>query len=408
MKIEMPAAQRTGGDHYATGDFGGQLTEAFASVGELTVALRQISEKHADAIQELHQAIATERNGRAEIERTVAAQAEALRTLRSELDSICDTRDAAIETRTIAEQAARRMEAVSGALDSVYRIFSEEIRPMGFLFPFAASSVPAETEEYKQFLGRLKTEPVRSCLVCGSTTAEPVGVRDGLSLHRCGSCGFIFPNPRIAEDQLGALYGAKYWDEHQRVNGLAAIRDRMLFDYHFALTRLFMIKAFRSSGRFLDIGCAAGALVRRAQEFGYKSCGLEIDPQITAVGREFFGIKIFTGRIETVRLWRRSFDIVTMYDVFEHLYDPDRALRRVHDILARRGLLVIETFHTDCADFERSPLQHPDCKPLEHVGMYRDEHIDQILTRNKFTIIETRYPQGASGSRIIKIATKIA
>jgi len=403
----MPAAQRTGAERDAAGGgLRGRLAEALASLAELTEALRNLSEYHADAIQELHRAIATERNGRAEIERTVAEHAKALRSLRTELDTTCDMRAAATETRTIAEQAARRAEAMSGALDSVYRIFAQEIRPMGFLFPFGASSVPAETDEYEQFLGRLKTEPVPSCLVCGSTTAEPVGVKDGLSLHRCASCGFIFPNPRIAEDQLGALYGAKYWDEHQRVIGLAAIRDRMLFDYHFALTRLFMIKTFRSSGRFLDVGCAAGALVRRAQEFGYKSCGLEIDPQITALGREYFGIRILTGRIETVRLWRR-FDIVTMYDVFEHLYDPDLALRRVHDILARRGLLVIETFHTDCADFERNPLQHPDCKPLEHVGMYRDEHIDQILTRNKFSIVETRYPQGNAGSRIIKIATRI-
>jgi len=350
-----------------------------------------------NAIEELRQSSTTGRNSRARTE----ARLDSLNTASDEV------RTAAAEARTIAEQAARRAEAVSGALDGVYRIFSEEIRPMGFLFPFGAGSVSAKAEEYKQFLGRLKTEPVLSCLVCGSTTAEPVGVRDGLSLHRCASCGFIFPNPRIAEDQLGALYGAKYWDEHQRVNGLAAIRDRMLFDYHFALTRLFMIKTFLSSGRLLDVGCAAGALVRRAQEFGYKSCGLEIDPQITVLGREFFGIRILTGRIETVRFWR-SFDIVTMYDVFEHLYDPDLALRRVHAILARRGLLVIETFRTDCVEFERNPLQHPDCKPLEHIGMYREEHIDKIMTRNNFSIIETRYPQGTSGSRIIKIATKIA
>ena len=318
-----------------------------------------------------------------------------------------DARSAIAEIRSAVATADQRAAGASRALDSVFRIISQEIRPLGLLFPFNAEPDSTAAEQYKEVLGNLKTESVSSCTVCGSTSSMPYGFVDGFSLHRCTDCNFIFPNPRVAESELEVLYSAHYWEEHQQLNGLAGLRERLLFDYHYALPRLFMIKGFRPTGRLLDIGCAAGALVRRAQEFGYKSVGMEVNSQIAAFGQDFFNVKIITGKIETARLSRRSFDVVTMFDVFEHLYEPEAVLRRIHDILDRNGLLVIETFRTDCPDFERDPLKHPDCKPLEHIGMYREEHIDKIIERNSYKIIETRYPQGSKGSRVIKFATKI-
>lgn len=343
---------------------------------------------------------------------TLAARLDALQggvdaRLQS-VDTACgDTRSAIAEARSVAAEADKRAEGVSKALGSVFRIFSQEIRPLGLLFPFNAEPDLAAAEQYKDVLRKLKTESVSSCTVCGSTSWMPYGFVDGFSLQRCTDCSFIFPNPRIAESELEVLYSDHYWEEHQQLNGLAGLRERLLFDYHYALPRLFLIKGFRPTGRFLDIGCAAGALVRRAQEFGYKSVGMEVNSQIAAFGQNYFNIKIITGKIETARLSRRSFDIITMFDVFEHLCNPDAVLKRIHDSLDRDGLLVIETFRTDCTDFEANPLKHPDCKPLEHVGMYREEHIDKIIERNKFNILESRYPQGRNGSRIIKIATKI-
>jgi len=233
-----------------------------------------------------------------------------------------------------------------------------------------------------------------------------LGEKDAFTVWRCNGCGFMFPNPRVARTHLKILYSSKYWNEHQLANGLASISDRAGFDYHHALARVFLVKKYKQGGRWLDVGCAHGAVVRRAKELGYDSEGLEIDPQIAKFGAAYFDAKITVGEIETANL-DGKFDIISMYDVFEHLYDPDKTLADISQRLQPDGVLIVETFRTDLEPYESDPLSHPDCKPLEHVAMYREEHLTQLLGRNGFYLEATHYPRGPENARVLLVAKKL-
>lgn len=307
---------------------------------------------------------------------------------------------------TAAEDVAAKYTNLQGQLHQAFGIIDQEIRPLGFLFPFGQAASQAEIDNYDRFISTLAKEKVDACWVCGARECRNLGGRHRMEIVECENCGFMFPNPRVAEGEIGRLYSSQYWNVHQRVNNLATLRDRALYDYHNALSRVFLVKAYRPNGRWLDIGCASGALVKRAIEHGYKGVGLEISADIAEAGKELFGVKIVTGRIETAKLAAQSFDVVTMFDVFEHLYEPDRAMQRVRRILARGGVLIIETFRTDCDDFRSQGLDHPDCKPHEHVGMYRDDHIDRVVQRNGFELVDSRYPQGRAKARVTKVYKK--
>jgi 2-polyprenyl-3-methyl-5-hydroxy-6-metoxy-1,4-benzoquinol methylase len=95
--------------------------------------------------------------------------------------------------------------------------------------------------------------------------------------------------------------------------------------------------------RVLDVGAAYGFFVAAARSAGLDAIGLEPVTACARFARDELGVELRTGRIEDAPLADGGFDVVTLFDVIEHLEDPAAALRRVHALLAPGGMVVIET-----------------------------------------------------------------
>ena len=91
----------------------------------------------------------------------------------------------------------------------------------------------------------------------------------------------------------------------------------------------------------LDIGAAAGMFVKVAQDAGYEACGVEPSVWMSNFAKERYGVTVFPGVLEDARFDDASFDIVTMWDVLEHVPDPMATLREVKRILKPGGFLVV-------------------------------------------------------------------
>lgn len=91
----------------------------------------------------------------------------------------------------------------------------------------------------------------------------------------------------------------------------------------------------------LDVGCGNGSFVLAAQEMGYSALGIDIARA---------GVEIAVRRGANARCidfetheFGIKFDIISMWDVVEHLHDPIIFFRRAHKLLKPGGVLVIKT-----------------------------------------------------------------
>jgi len=132
------------------------------------------------------------------------------------------------------------------------------------------------------------------------------------------------------------------------------------------------------SGRVLDIGCAAGFFLKAMKKRGYEVSGMDISECATRYARESLGVGITTGDITSASLPADSFDIITMWDVLEHLRDPMVAIRQAHRSLKDTGTLVVETLNIDSLNFKllgrRWPLWYP---PLPYHLLHGEGTIDR-------------------------------
>ena len=94
--------------------------------------------------------------------------------------------------------------------------------------------------------------------------------------------------------------------------------------------------------RLLDLGCHIGVMVELAQARGWDAWGVEPSTWASEQARAR-GLHVVTGTLSDAKVPENYFDVVTLWDVVEHLTDPAAELRMVHRVLKPGGVFAIHT-----------------------------------------------------------------
>lgn len=192
------------------------------------------------------------------------------------------------------------------------------------------------------------------CNNCGSYMYETYLVRRDLSLFipgdfrlvRCLNCGLIYLNPRPSKQAISAFYTKDY---DQYTPAVDDERPLVRLARRYGLRkRVKAIMRHVHGGRLLDVGCATGDFLMELMRWpGWEGFGLEPDAYATSYAAERLGLVVKQGTLETVSYPAEFFDVVTLWNVFEHLHDPLETLQMLNDLLKPGGLLVISTPRVD-------------------------------------------------------------
>ncbi len=187
------------------------------------------------------------------------------------------------------------------------------------------------------------TETLR-CNGCGGAQHEAVFVKDGWQLVRCRSCRLVFVSNPPTDEQRAQMYSfaAGYHEE------LGANEASIAFHREEAQRNLAVLSRHRRPpGRLLDIGCSSGLFLDAARNAGWQVRGLEYSPDSARMARENLGLDVVTGELGPDTFEAGSFDVVTLWDVIEHVPDPKAMLERIAPLLAPAGLLLLKTPNID-------------------------------------------------------------
>lgn len=228
------------------------------------------------------------------------------------------------------------------------------------------------------------------CAVCGTfTSTRPAFEKWGLAMVTCADCGHLFVSPRLPEEAVPELYGSVYWDDYSKAIGSPSLSERVEWDYRNSFFKLQRdVLPFRTSGRLIDVGASNGGMVRAANESGFEAVGIEPSPDICALAREANGVTMICGDIRHAKLSASSFDVVTMHDVLEHVFDPIGTLRACRRVLKPGGLLVVEM---PDAESVLALAEGPDWavfSPLEHVNLFTQANAARIVRAAGFSIVD--------------------
>jgi 2-polyprenyl-3-methyl-5-hydroxy-6-metoxy-1,4-benzoquinol methylase len=159
----------------------------------------------------------------------------------------------------------------------------------------------------------------------------------------CGNCGVYINETFYADSEFRAtLFGAEYYNTNVAFDQRA---DAWRADPSLPFYTRFLepIEREIGRGRVMDVGCAFGNFLKLAQDRGWSPCGVELSPYSSEVARRTGGFPVHTGVLCECPQAPGSLDLVTFWDVIEHVVSPAADLRKARELLRTGGRLVLAT-----------------------------------------------------------------
>ena len=150
----------------------------------------------------------------------------------------------------------------------------------------------------------------------------------------CRNCKFIYVNPVSKASEINKAYSQR------KSIDASIIRENRL---RASKSQLGLVKRYKNGTYLLDIGCGEGFFLFNASRAGYITKGIELSQDAVEYARREFGLDVEAKPFEGLRFSEGHFDVITMWQVLEHVPYPLAILKEVHRILKPEGLLVTST-----------------------------------------------------------------
>ena len=220
--------------------------------------------------------------------------------------------------------------------------------------------------------------PLPGCNVfAGRSLSE---VLPGGYLYRCRRCLLGFRHPRRAKSELDALYA----------NGVSTTWEwtpSARADWRLAEAA---IRAYgNASPSVLDIGCFDGSFLA-SLDHGATRAGIEIMPEAAAIA-ERRGVRLLGADFECLRHAADRFDVVTAFDVIEHVEDPFEFLTLLRSASKPGGLLIISTGDLDAQTWRLMKNRYWYCALPEHISFLSERWFRKAAAQLGLEVADCRH-----------------
>jgi SAM-dependent methyltransferase len=168
----------------------------------------------------------------------------------------------------------------------------------------------------------------------------------------------------------------------------------------------FVEKYQPNAGRLLDIGSATGSFLAAAQDGGWTVHGIELSAEAARRAKETYGLDTKVGPVEDTLSEREAYDVITMWDVLEHLQDPRSALSKCHQALQSAGILVMSIPNLSSYDASLFGSAWVGWEVPRHLYYFDDISLERLLDEIGFTVIGRESFLGGRGAFEISLMTR--
>lgn len=211
-----------------------------------------------------------------------------------------------------------------------------------------------------------------NCILCKDKQLTTLPAYDRSFLVKCKNCGFVFSKKIPGNNELSAIY-----TNYPRFTTLSPITVKR---YNELLDKF---ESFKQTGNILDLGCSNGLFLEVAKNRGWNVYGTEYAQEsIDYCAKN--NIKVFKSDQLPAEFYELKFDVVTSFEVIEHINNPNEDMELVNKVIRKGGAFYFTTPNFNALSRfilkeKWNVIDYP-----EHLSYYTPSTINYLLTKHGY------------------------
>lgn len=215
---------------------------------------------------------------------------------------------------------------------------------------------------------------ISQCILCNSKNIKPLTKFSQAHLVKCSDCGMVFSAKNPSPLELDEHY--KNYGRNDYLSPITIKRYNEILD---------SFEPARKTNRLLDVGCGIGYFLEVAKKRGWEVHGTEFTDQAIEICQSK-GINMKKGVLNPQNYPAESFDVITSFEVIEHINTPTTEINNMQSLLRKEGLLYITTPNFNSTlRYLLGEKYNVICWP-EHLSYYTPSTLKKLLVNQGFKV----------------------
>lgn len=218
----------------------------------------------------------------------------------------------------------------------------------------------------------------KKCSSFNSCTQQHTQVleKNGWQISQCNTCGHRHTVVIDSTSHVKEVYSDAYFFEGGQGYPNYLEEKDILLKYGSRYAGI--MKKITSPGKMLDVGSAAGFILKGFADAGWQCKGLEPNNGMALYGRNELGLDIETGNLENFNS-KEKFNLVSLIQVVGHFTDVDAAMQRIVSILEPGGYVLIESWDMESRYAKLMGRNWHEYSPPSVINWFSEKTLSQLF-----------------------------
>ncbi len=249
--------------------------------------------------------------------------------------------------------------------------------------------------------GGLISELHSSCFVCKEKTLHNLAGYERHDLVKCSNCSFVFIRKIPTQEVLSGYYSVYSYNTEPFLSPVTISSYNKLLDE---------FEKKRKTNKILDIGCGAGFFLEQCRKRNWEVYGTEYSDSAVQLCRQK-KIEAMKGELNSMDFNGKLFDVITSFEVIEHINNPVEETKKILSLLRKGGLFYCTTPNFNSIERLYLKDKYNIIGYPEHLSYYTSKSLEFLLKKQGFkkdkilttgiSITRIRTSAGKSGQPLV-------
>lgn len=228
-----------------------------------------------------------------------------------------------------------------------------------------------------------------NCFLCQQPISYILTVNE-YDIFECFNCHHRMTKTKAPDTHVSDIYSNEYF-----YGGGAGypnyLEEKEILIQHGRRYGKILSKYIKQPGSVLDVGAAAGFILKGLIDSGWKGYGIEPNDNMAAYARNKLGLDVQTNRVESFQPQKR-FDLICFIQVIAHLVEPDKAIQISSKWLLENRLILIETWNYKSLTARLFANHWHEYSPPSVLHWFSPVSLNLLMKRFGFKLLSTGRP----------------